>query len=89
MISFVDTSYSFYLSTDTGVTFAKTVALGSSTSVNTIRVHPTVAGDIWATTDTGLFHSTNYGKTFTQIGSGVTVGYNFGTLFPLLTLLKN
>ena len=69
---------SIYVSSDIGVTFAKTVALGSSTVVNKIRVHPTVAGDVWASTDVGLFHSTNYGSTFTQIGSGCTAGYDFG-----------
>jgi xyloglucan-specific exo-beta-1,4-glucanase len=68
---------SFYLSTDTGVTFTKTATLGSSTVVNQIRVHPTLAGDIWASTDVGLFHSTNYGSTFTQISSGVSAGYSF------------
>jgi xyloglucan-specific exo-beta-1,4-glucanase len=68
---------SFYVSTDTGVTFSVTGTLGSSTVVNTVRVHPTVAGDVWASTDVGLFHSTNYGKTFTQISSGVTAGYSF------------
>jgi xyloglucan-specific exo-beta-1,4-glucanase len=48
--------------------------------VNKIRVHPTVAGELWASTDVGLFHSVNYGTTFTQIGSGVTTGYDFGKL---------
>lgn len=66
------------------MTFAKTVALGSSTVVNKIRVHPTVAGELWASTDTGLFHSVNYGATFTQIGSGCTTGYDFGE-----SLLRN
>jgi hypothetical protein len=70
-------SSSFYLSTNTGVTFAKTVALGSSTAVNAIKVHPTVAGDLWATTDIGLFHSTDYGKTFAQI-TGPTAGWGIG-----------
>ncbi|KAF8854623.1 putative endoglucanase [Acephala macrosclerotiorum] len=68
---------SFYVSTDTGVTFTKTATLGSSTAVNQIRVHPTLAGDVWASTDTGLFHSTNYGLSFTQIASGCTAGYSF------------
>jgi len=69
---------SIYVSTDIGKTFTKTATLGSSTAVNQIRVHPTVAGDVWATTDSGLFHSLNYGKTFTQVSSGVvTAGYSF------------
>lgn len=69
---------SIYTSTDLGVTFAKTVSLGSSTTVNQIRVNPTVAGDVWATTDTGLFHSLDYGATFAKISGGVTAGYGFG-----------
>lgn len=69
---------SFYVSTNNGASFQKTVSLGTSTSVNAIRVHPSVAGDVWATTDTGLYHSTNYGSTFTKIGSGCTAGWSFG-----------
>ncbi|TVY47674.1 Xyloglucanase [Lachnellula occidentalis] len=74
--------FSIYVSTDIGKTFAKTVALGSSTAVNQIRVNPTVAGDVWASADTGLFHSLNYGKTFTQISTstGPTAGYSFVSL---------
>ncbi|KAG4441073.1 hypothetical protein IFR05_003427 [Cadophora sp. M221] len=68
---------SFYVSSNVGVTFAKTATLGSSTAVNQIRVHPTVAGDVWVTTDVGLFHSTNFGSTFTQVASGVTAGWSF------------
>jgi len=68
---------SFYVSTNIGVSFTETVALGASTTVNKIRVHPFVAGDVWASTDVGLFHSINYGSTFTQIGSGCTAGYSF------------
>ncbi|KAF9889037.1 hypothetical protein FE257_008014 [Aspergillus nanangensis] len=69
---------SFYVSTNSGVAFQKTTSLGSSTAVNAIRVHPSVAGDVWATTDTGLFHSTNYGSSFTKIAGGCTAGWSFG-----------
>ncbi|EEA20033.1 hypothetical protein TMatcc_000007 [Talaromyces marneffei ATCC 18224] len=68
----------FYTSTDGGVSFTKTVSLGSSAAVNTIRAHPSIAGDVWASTDTGLWHSTNSGSTFTQIGSSCTAGWSFG-----------
>lgn len=70
----------FYVSTNLGVTFAKTASLGSSTTIHQIRVNPTIAGDVWATTDTGLFHSLDYGTTFTKT-SGVTAGYAFGMIF--------
>ena len=67
---------SIAISTDGGSSFANLVKLGSSSSVAKIVANPTVAGDIWATTDTGLFHSTNYGKTFNAT-SGPTQGYAF------------
>ncbi|PWY96660.1 xyloglucanase [Aspergillus sclerotioniger CBS 115572] len=82
---------SFYLSSDTAATFTKTTTLGSSTTVNALRAHPSTAGDIWASTDVGLFHSTDFGKSFTQIGSGCTEGWSFGfgkpesdTSYPVL-----
>jgi xyloglucan-specific exo-beta-1,4-glucanase len=69
---------SFYVSTNGATSFTKTASLGSSTAVNAIRAHPSIAGDVWATTDTGLWHSTDYGKTFTKIGGGCTAGWSFG-----------
>lgn len=79
LIFIISNFESFYLSTDGGLTFSKTVALGSSTVINEIAVHPSKAGDVWATTDKGLFHSTDFGKTFEQI-SGVAEGWQFGEL---------
>lgn len=61
----------FYLSTDGGHTFTATATLGTSSSSNTVIVNPGVIGDVWVSTDKGLFHSTNNGTTFTAI-SGVT-----------------
>lgn len=69
---------SFYVSTNGGVSFTKTASLGSSSAVNAIRAHPSIAGDVWASTDTGLWHSTNSGASFTQVGSGCTAGWSFG-----------
>jgi xyloglucan-specific exo-beta-1,4-glucanase len=76
---------SFYVSINSGASFTKTVSLGSSTAVNAIRAHPSIAGDIWVTTDTGLWHSTNYGSSFSQIGSGCTAGWSFGFGKPSTT----
>ncbi|KAI0778119.1 hypothetical protein BD413DRAFT_465545 [Trametes elegans] len=57
----------FYLSTDGGKTFAAQGSLGSSTSPFKVVVHPNVTGDVWVSTDKGLFHSTDTGSTFTAV----------------------
>ena len=58
---------SFYISRDAGRTFSSGGNLFSSSSPYKIAVHPTVAGDVWVSTDIGLFHSTNFGATFKAI----------------------
>ncbi|KFY36557.1 hypothetical protein V495_07796 [Pseudogymnoascus sp. VKM F-4514 (FW-929)] len=59
---------SFYVSKDGGLTFAISAAL-SNNGANAIKVHPTVAGDVWFSTSSGLYHSTDFGSTFTKISS--------------------
>lgn len=61
----------FYLSTDGGKTFAAQATLGTSSTVSTVIVNFGITGDVWASTDKGLFHSTNNGTTFSAI-SGVS-----------------
>lgn len=58
---------SFYISRNAGRTFSSSGTLGSSASPYKIAVHPTIAGDVWVSTNTGLFHSTNFGATFKAI----------------------
>ncbi|RDB29593.1 Xyloglucanase [Hypsizygus marmoreus] len=62
---------SFYLSTDSGQTFSVKGSLDSSQYPVKIVVNPGVTGDVWVSTDKGLFHSTNSGTSFTAI-PGVT-----------------
>lgn len=62
---------SFYLSSDGGKTFSVKGSLGSSTSPSKVIVNPSVTGDVWVSTDKGLFHSTNSGTSFTTV-SGIT-----------------
>ncbi|KAK0473160.1 hypothetical protein IW261DRAFT_1553088 [Armillaria novae-zelandiae] len=58
----------FYVSRDAGATLVRlSGTLGNSTSPVKIAVNPDVAGDVWVSTDVGLFHSTDYGSTFTAI----------------------
>ncbi|TFK40979.1 hypothetical protein BDQ12DRAFT_710849 [Crucibulum laeve] len=61
----------FYLSTDSGKTFVAKGSLGSSTSPSKVVVNPGLTGDVWVSTDKGLFHSTNSGTSFTTV-SGIT-----------------
>jgi xyloglucan-specific exo-beta-1,4-glucanase len=64
----------FYVSTDTGSTFAAGGALTGASSVTDITVHPTTAGEVWVSTNVGLFRSTNYGKAFTAVGQSALSG---------------
>lgn len=65
-------SGAFYLSTDTGSTFAKAGALGSASTVVYIAPHPTTAGTVYISTNLGIFKSTNYGASFTQLSTAIT-----------------
>lgn len=71
----------FYVSSDTGKTFAAKGSLGASTSVFDIAVHPSVTGDVWVSTDKGLFHSTNNGTSFTAI-SGISQAWGIALGAP-------
>ncbi|TDL28306.1 Oligoxyloglucan reducing end-specific cellobiohydrolase [Rickenella mellea] len=61
----------FYVSVDGGHTFTSPSGLGSSKSPQKIVVNPSVTGDVWVSTDVGIFHSVNSGTTFTQL-PGIT-----------------
>lgn len=65
----------FYVSTDTGASFSTAGSLGSATAVRDIAAHPTEAGDVWVSTDAGIFHSTNYGSSFTQVSTSLNNTY--------------
>ena len=59
----------FYISRNAGRTFSSSGTFASYSSPYKIAVHPAVAGDVWVSTNTGLFHSTNFGATFKVISS--------------------
>lgn len=63
---------SFYRSTNLGATFATSGSFGSATGIRHVEAHPAKAGDVWVSTDVGIFHSTDYGVTFTQVSTTLT-----------------
>lgn len=72
----------FYISTNNGASFAATAgSLGSSTAPVKIVVNLNTSGDLWVSTDKGLFHSTNFGATFTA-DSSVTAAWAIGLGAP-------
>jgi xyloglucan-specific exo-beta-1,4-glucanase len=72
----------FYISTNGGTSFTATAgSLGSSTAPVKIVVNLSTSGDIWVSTDKGLFHSTNFGATFTA-DSSVTAAWGLGLGAP-------
>lgn len=58
----------FYSSSDTGATWKSATVSGLS-SATWITVNPSKAGELWLSGDGGIFHSTNYGSTFTALPS--------------------
>ncbi|KAK1759608.1 hypothetical protein QBC47DRAFT_410356 [Echria macrotheca] len=61
-----------YRSTDSGSVFVSVSSgLTGVTSVRDIVAHPVVAGEVWVSTNAGLFRSVDYAATFTKI-SGLT-----------------
>ncbi|GKT44870.1 xylosidase/arabinosidase [Colletotrichum spaethianum] len=63
---------SFYRSTNLGATFSTAGSLGSATEIRHVEAHPAKAGDVWVSTDAGIFHSTDYGSSFAQVSTALT-----------------
>lgn len=72
---YAGSSATFYVSKDTGSTFAAGGTLGSATAIRDIAVNPATAGDVWVSTDVGIFHSSDFGSTFTQTSTTLTNTY--------------
>lgn len=69
----------FFRSVDGGNTFTQVQTLGSATSASQIAASPFKAGEFFVSTDHGIWHSTDYGKTVTGFASatqawGIAVG---------------
>lgn len=70
------------VSSDGGKTFSPAARI-TSYGVGLLAVHPAKAGDVWYSTNTGIYHSTDFAKTFTaspgvQSGTHIAVGKGAG-----------
>ncbi|KAL2266178.1 hypothetical protein VTJ83DRAFT_5530 [Remersonia thermophila] len=68
----------FYRSTDAGAAFepvdVPAFASAGVKSVKAIAAHPAAAGEVWVSTDAGLFRSADAGATFARVAAGVLAG---------------
>jgi cellulase/cellobiase CelA1 len=72
----------FFVSTNGGATFAQTAASGLPATAK-FKAVPGRGGDLWLAGDTGLFHSTDSGASFTKLSSvSKAVGIGFGKAAP-------
>jgi xyloglucan-specific exo-beta-1,4-glucanase len=82
----------FYVSTNGGQSFSA-AATGLPTTQVAFRAVAGHEGDIWLTGDTGLFHSTNSGASFTKVSSvdsSMNIGFGkaaTGQTYPALYLV--
>ncbi|KAH7161673.1 family 74 glycoside hydrolase [Dactylonectria macrodidyma] len=65
----------FYVSSNTASSFSSGGSLSGASAIRDIEVHPTTAGDLYVSTDVGIFHSTNYGTSFTKVSTALTNTY--------------
>ncbi|GAB1512623.1 cellulose binding domain-containing protein [Actinophytocola sp. KF-1] len=72
----------FYVSTNGGATFTQTAATGLPSTAK-FKALPGKEGDIWLAGDTGLYHSTDSGASFTKLSTvSKAVGVGFGKAAP-------
>jgi hypothetical protein len=75
-----DNSWTLYISSNGGETFSPSTGGSVGTGNVEVVVNPTVAGQLWITGYVGLYESTNFGASFSHVGSysinapGIAVG---------------
>jgi xyloglucan-specific exo-beta-1,4-glucanase len=68
-------SSTFYVSSNNGQTFAAGGSLSGATQINYVIVHPKNAGQVYVSTNAGIYLSTNFGSSFTLLTSALTNVY--------------
>jgi xyloglucan-specific exo-beta-1,4-glucanase len=72
-----------YVSSDGGKTFSQTVTLGSSTESRAIAVNTLgKAGELWISTNRGIWHSSDFGKTVIGLSGGLSSAYSIAVGAP-------
>jgi xyloglucan-specific exo-beta-1,4-glucanase len=66
----------FYVSSNNGQSFVAGGSLSGVSQINYVIVHPTVAGQVYTSTNAGIYISTNFGSSFTLLTSTLTNVYN-------------
>ncbi|KAF7560154.1 hypothetical protein G7046_g3990 [Stylonectria norvegica] len=61
-----------YVSSNKASSFAKGGSLGAAAAIRDIEVHLTKAGELYVSTDVGIFHSTDHGATFSKVSTSLT-----------------
>ena len=71
------------MSTNGGVSFTPTGKLSASTTTFKIVVNPNETGDVWVSSDKGLFHSIDLGASFAAL-CGITQAWGIGLGAPAI-----
>jgi xyloglucan-specific exo-beta-1,4-glucanase len=61
----------FYVSSDNGQTFAAGGSLSGASQINYVIAHPKTAGQVYVSTNAGIYLSTNFGSSFTLLASAL------------------
>lgn len=62
----------FMVSTNRGVSFSAGGQLGNASIVEDVTAHPAIEGEVYVSTDVGVFKSSNYGATFSILATSLT-----------------
>ncbi|KAH8594573.1 hypothetical protein B0O99DRAFT_513709 [Bisporella sp. PMI_857] len=69
---YAGSSSNFYISSDNGQSFFSGGSLSGASRINYIAAHPTTAGQVYVSTNAGIYMSTNFGRSFTALTTALT-----------------